>query len=201
MAANVEREREEPNRATRPLHNFTLPSCLKWGHQKHIRRKKLGNSSGVHPDEHDGSNQVQRISSINPVADDGDIEKLMTDLHGDKKPSEEEDSNPAAAGRRSLRSRRAGDRTGKVVNLALQPQKSKFSIALSREEIEADFTAITGVKPPRKPKKRPRAIQKEIDDLFPGSWLMEVTPDKYKVLENPDHSRVRDKDNAEEAKQ
>ncbi|XP_019168527.1 PREDICTED: uncharacterized protein LOC109164445 [Ipomoea nil] len=164
MAANVEREREEPNPATRPLHNFTLPSCLKWGHQKHIRRKKLGNSSSDHPDEHGGSNQVQRISPINPVADDDDIEKLMTDLHGDKKPTEEEDdSNPAAAGPWSLRSRRAGDGTGKVVNLAPQPQKSKFSIALSREEIEADFTAITGVKPPRKPKKRPRAIQKEID--------------------------------------
>ncbi|XP_031106202.1 uncharacterized protein LOC116010842 [Ipomoea triloba] len=146
MTGNVEREREEPNLTTRPLHNFTLPSCLKWGHQKHLRRMKRGNFSGDHPE-------------VN---------------NGDKKPSvEDDDSNPAAACPWTLRSHRARDGTGKVVNL-VQPQKSKFSIALSREEIEADFTAFTGAKPPRKPKKRPKAIQQEID--------------------------VRDKDNAEEAK-
>nr|GLL21913.1 uncharacterized protein LOC109164434 [Ipomoea trifida] len=156
MTGNVEREREEPNLTTRPLHNFTLPSWLKWGHQKHLRRMKRSNSSGDHPE-------------VN---------------NGDKKPSvEDDDSNPAAACPWTLRSHRARDGTGKVVNL-VQPQKSKFSIALSREEIEADFTAFTGAKPPRKPKKRPRAIQQEIDDLFPGSWLMEITPDKYKIPED-----------------
>ncbi|XP_031106201.1 uncharacterized protein LOC116010841 [Ipomoea triloba] len=145
----------------------------------------------------------------------GERERLDVVNNSDKKPFvEDEDSNPAAACPWALGTRQAGERNEKVVNLA-QLQKSKFSIALSGEDIEADFTAITGAKPPRKPKNRPRAIQKEIDvikslnqniliftishlnsnflhtgflqDIFPGSWLMEITLDKHKIPENPDH--------------
>lgn len=198
MTGNVEKERERPNPTTRPLHNFTLPSHLKWGHQKHLRcSMRLSESPAdqrrwypIAPSaaENQGSKE-QLISPICAPVSDDEIEavrrKLVTDLQaaaesmkqtirehtgerervdviniGDKKPSEE-DSNPAAW-RWTLRNRRAGDGTGKV-NL-MQPQKNnKFSITLSREEIEADFMAITDAKPPRKPKKRPRALQKEID--------------------------------------
>ncbi|CAN6350279.1 unnamed protein product [Urochloa humidicola] len=58
-----------------------------------------------------------------------------------------------------------------------------FSVALTRQEIEADFIAITGRKPPRRPKKRTRSVQRQIETLCPGSSLMEVTRDRYKVNE------------------
>ncbi|KAJ8510418.1 hypothetical protein OPV22_000852 [Ensete ventricosum] len=45
---------------------------------------------------------------------------------------------------------------------------AKFSISLSRAEIEDDFFAIKGTKPPRRPKKRAKIIQRELDSLFPG---------------------------------
>ncbi|XP_052192121.1 uncharacterized protein LOC127801231 [Diospyros lotus] len=62
-------------------------------------------------------------------------------------------------------------------------KRRKFSVSLSRQEIEEDFFAITGSKPTRKPKKRTRTIQKQLDYLFPGLWLDEISPDLYKVAE------------------
>ncbi|KAJ0674604.1 hypothetical protein HanLR1_Chr12g0441771 [Helianthus annuus] len=59
--------------------------------------------------------------------------------------------------------------------------REKFSVALSRRELEEDFTAMTGRRLPRKPKKRPRYIQKQLDTLFPGLWLSEITADLYRV--------------------
>ena len=42
-------------------------------------------------------------------------------------------------------------------------EKSKFSIALSRDEIEQDFSFVFGKKPPKRPKKRPRLVQKKLN--------------------------------------
>ncbi|CAK9149374.1 unnamed protein product [Ilex paraguariensis] len=63
-------------------------------------------------------------------------------------------------------------------------KKQKFSISLSREEIEEDIFILTGSKPARRPKKRARNAQKAVDNVLPGMWLASVTPDSYKV-ENP----------------
>ncbi|KAI3719182.1 hypothetical protein L6452_20076 [Arctium lappa] len=62
-------------------------------------------------------------------------------------------------------------------------KKQKFSIPLSRSEIEEDVFLLTGSKPSRRPKKRPRAIQRQLDNLFPGLWLDSITADSYKVSE------------------
>ncbi|KAL6007522.1 hypothetical protein ACLOJK_033020 [Asimina triloba] len=46
----------------------------------------------------------------------------------------------------------------------------KFSIALSVEEIDADFLAIRDSKPPRRPQnKRPGNVQKAFNSIFPAS--------------------------------
>lgn len=42
-------------------------------------------------------------------------------------------------------------------------ERPKFSVSLLREEIEEDFAAMVGTRPPRRPKKRPRYVQKELD--------------------------------------
>jgi hypothetical protein len=43
------------------------------------------------------------------------------------------------------------------------PRKRGFSVALTKEEIAEDFLAICGARPPRRPKKRPRAVQRLLD--------------------------------------
>ncbi|TXG62537.1 hypothetical protein EZV62_009531 [Acer yangbiense] len=60
-------------------------------------------------------------------------------------------------------------------------EKPKFSISLTKEEIEEDFLAMTGSKPPRKAQKRARSVQKQLDYVFPGLWLDSITPDSYRV--------------------
>lgn len=65
-------------------------------------------------------------------------------------------------------------------------EREKFSVALSKQEIEDDFVKMIGKRPPRKPKKRPRYVQRQLDTLFPGLWLSEITPDMYTVDENPE---------------
>ncbi|KAK7306916.1 hypothetical protein VNO77_39545 [Canavalia gladiata] len=70
-------------------------------------------------------------------------------------------------------------------------ERVKFSVLLSRKEIEEDFMEILGRKPPRRPNKRPKAVQNQLDTLFPGLWLTEVTADSYKVLEAAENGKAR----------
>ncbi|XP_068636890.1 uncharacterized protein [Aristolochia californica] len=65
----------------------------------------------------------------------------------------------------------------------------KFSISLTRDEIEEDFLAMTQAKPPRRPKKRPKIVQNKLDDLFPGLWLSNITLDSYKVSDLPESNK------------
>ncbi|KAE8721117.1 putative Mitochondrial transcription termination factor family protein [Hibiscus syriacus] len=64
-------------------------------------------------------------------------------------------------------------------------KKQKFSISLTREEVDDDIFAMTGSKAFREPKKRPKNVQKQLDCLFPGMWLDLVRPDCYKVPDLP----------------
>ncbi|KAK1560682.1 hypothetical protein Q3G72_029599 [Acer saccharum] len=60
-------------------------------------------------------------------------------------------------------------------------KRSSFLIALTKEEIEADILAITGSKPMARPKKRPKNVQRQLDNLFPGLCLKSITPNSCKV--------------------
>ena len=48
-------------------------------------------------------------------------------------------------------------------NLDKKEERPRFSLTLSRKEIEDDFIAMTGKKPPHKPKKRSKAVQAQIN--------------------------------------
>ncbi|KAM7508823.1 hypothetical protein LguiA_019276 [Lonicera macranthoides] len=63
------------------------------------------------------------------------------------------------------------------------PRWPKFSLSLTPQEIEEDIVTMTGSMPSRKPKKRPKAVQKKLDNMTPGMWLESLTPDAYKVPE------------------
>ncbi|KAK9984736.1 hypothetical protein SO802_034261 [Lithocarpus litseifolius] len=64
-------------------------------------------------------------------------------------------------------------------------EKNKFWIALSKEEIEEDVFIMTGSRPARRPRKRPKNVQKQLDSVFPGLWLVGTTADSYRVAEAP----------------
>ncbi|KAG6747838.1 hypothetical protein POTOM_047729 [Populus tomentosa] len=66
-----------------------------------------------------------------------------------------------------------------------EKEKVRFSIPLTKVEIEEDIYSLTGSKPARRPKKRAKHVQKQLDCLFPGMWLDSITPDCYKVHEAP----------------
>ncbi|GKC04583.1 hypothetical protein Tco_0996193 [Tanacetum coccineum] len=46
--------------------------------------------------------------------------------------------------------------------------KKNFRISLTKEEIEEDFIALTGKKPPTIKKIREKTVQRNLDNIFPG---------------------------------
>ncbi|WOL20625.1 hypothetical protein Cni_G29430 [Canna indica] len=54
---------------------------------------------------------------------------------------------------------------GQRLNRSEKGNKRTFSISLLRAEINKDFLAITGKKASARPKKQPRAVQRQIDAL------------------------------------
>ncbi|KAJ1687443.1 hypothetical protein LUZ63_018833 [Rhynchospora breviuscula] len=65
-----------------------------------------------------------------------------------------------------------------------EKERARFSVSLTAEEIEEDVYAVTGSRPRRRPKRRPRLVQRQLDALFPGMWLTEITVDSYRVPES-----------------
>ncbi|KAM4095257.1 hypothetical protein ACJW30_08G016000 [Castanea mollissima] len=70
-----------------------------------------------------------------------------------------------------------------------EKQRTKLIVPLGKKEVEEDFMEMIGQRPARRPKKRPRIVQKQIDTLFPGMWLMDITVDSYKVPESADNGK------------
>lgn len=60
-------------------------------------------------------------------------------------------------------------------------KKRRLWISLSKEEIEEDVYAFTGSRPARRPKKRNRTAQKQVDNVFPGLYLVGISADSYRV--------------------
>ncbi|XLR18592.1 uncharacterized protein LOC110270901 [Arachis ipaensis] len=62
-------------------------------------------------------------------------------------------------------------------------ERPPFRFALTESEIEEDFMKMTMGEnwSPRKQKKQPRNLQKQLDDLVPGFRLTEVKANLYKV--------------------
>ncbi|MFS8021892.1 hypothetical protein Hanom_Chr16g01432811 [Helianthus anomalus] len=144
------------------LHNFDLPPGLTWGSKKFLRCSNFDPVPAMpDDDESSDSDKHNNTCSVENIhAEVKEVPRFPAEDRSEKKPS---------------RPRR---------NLEKKEERPKFSIALSRKEIEEDFIAMTGKKPPRKPNKPPRSVQMKLDALTPGLWLSEVNPDRYKVDEN-----------------
>ena len=62
----------------------------------------------------------------------------------------------------------------RVVAPRVSERKQRGPIALPFEEFEKDFVAMTGKRPVRKPKKRPKIVKKDMGFLFPASCLAPI---------------------------
>ncbi|KAJ9563660.1 hypothetical protein OSB04_008820 [Centaurea solstitialis] len=125
---------------------------------------------------------------LNLKAKDGDDteanwEKIMLNFKKELEEEEEEQLKPrlltsdVVINSSSHSHSHGGDgRIEKVVRA-----RAKFSVPLSRREMEKDFEDMGERRLPRKPKKRPKSIQNQLDTLFPGLWLTEINADLYRV--------------------
>ncbi|XAR68652.1 hypothetical protein NMG60_11003850 [Bertholletia excelsa] len=59
----------------------------------------------------------------------------------------------------------------------------KLYITLSSKEKEEDFMAMKGCKPPQRPKKRAKTIQRILLLVSPGAWLTDMCQERYEVRE------------------
>nr|CAB3460794.1 unnamed protein product [Digitaria exilis] len=173
------------------LHDFSFPT-LSWGTHRLLRCSKDGGASASasaspppHPQtpspEKEDKPQGQHGSSL-PGATGAAPQpprpwNLRTRRSATVAPlaSRSEAAGKAAAGQ--------AQRPLASPSAAAAARKRGFSAALTKEEIAEDFAAIRGTRPPRRPKKRPRAVQRQLDMLYPGLSLADVNLDSYKIDE------------------
>ncbi|KAF5735694.1 hypothetical protein HS088_TW15G01209 [Tripterygium wilfordii] len=61
------------------------------------------------------------------------------------------------------------------------PVWPKLFITLSSKEKEEDFMAMKGCKPPQRPKKRTKLVQRSLLLVSPGAWLTDLCQERYEV--------------------
>jgi hypothetical protein len=59
----------------------------------------------------------------------------------------------------------------------------KFAVALTNKEKVEDFLMFKGSRPSHRPKKRAKVIQKTINLVCPGTWLCDLSLERYEVRE------------------
>lgn len=93
----------------------------------------------------------------------------------------EKQAEIAVAAPKSMRLRGIAENGGG----AAEKEKRRFWIALSKDEIEEDIYAMTESRPNRRPRKRPRSIQKQLDNVFPGLWLVGSSAEDFRIPDSP----------------
>ncbi|TVU22069.1 hypothetical protein EJB05_31746, partial [Eragrostis curvula] len=94
------------------------------------------------------------------------------------------DSSPSKLPRRRRGAWRASPSAERRPSRAARGEhldRARFSVTLTAEEIEEDVYAFTGARARRRPRRHPRPVQKQLDMLFPGAWLSEITAETYRV--------------------
>ncbi|XP_078431193.1 uncharacterized protein LOC144703006 [Wolffia australiana] len=137
-----------------PLHNFSFPT-QSWGRQRLLRCQKTTRRSEEEEEEEEGGDLARCLEAARPW---------------------------------NLRLRRAACNAPAKEGAEKREERSEkrrgFSRCLSKEEIEEDFLALAGSKPPRRPRKHPRPVHKQIETIYPGLYLCEITPELYRTCQD-----------------
>lgn len=72
---------------------------------------------------------------------------------------------------------------GGVIEAETKKIRPKFAVKLSKKEIEEDYMALLGHRPPRRPKKRPRTAQKILDVSIFGFIFCNLIMNLFSFLE------------------
>ncbi|BAS95218.1 uncharacterized protein [Oryza sativa Japonica Group] len=167
------------------LHSFSFPTTFGWGTHRLLRCSKNGDSapaSASPPKQpHTPSPEKGQETSAGGASRPSRPWNLRTRRSATVAPDA---SRSEAAGKKAAAAAGGGQALlHPPAPLPVVAKKRGFSVALTREEIVADFIAIRGTAPPRRPKKRPRAVRLELDRLYPGLSLADVNLDSYKIVE------------------
>ncbi|KAM3346337.1 hypothetical protein ACQJBY_020733 [Aegilops geniculata] len=183
----------------------SLPSTLKtWGSHRMLRCAPVNRAGdAIAPARRSSSQQLDEVSerlllglreAAAAAAPGGGGGSAADD---DESPGAGEAASPRPSKARTRRRRRALMPPSPAPAASASPQASererrlvradaldrpRFSATLSAEEIEEDVYALTGAVPRRRPRRRrPGAVQKQLDMLLPGAWLSEITAEFYRV--------------------
>uniref|UniRef100_A0A0E0HHU7 Uncharacterized protein n=1 Tax=Oryza nivara TaxID=4536 RepID=A0A0E0HHU7_ORYNI len=173
------------------LHSFSFPTTFGWGTHRLLRCSKNGDSapaSASPPKQpHTPSPEKGQETSAGGASRPSRPWNLRTRRSATVAPDA---SRSEAAGKKAAAAAGGGQALlHPPAPLPVVAKKRGFSVALTREEIVADFIAIRGTAPPRRPKKRPRAVRLELDRLYPGLSLADVNLDSYKIVEEIEGKR------------
>nr|CAB3477984.1 unnamed protein product [Digitaria exilis] len=167
------------------LHDFSFPT-LSWGTHRLLRCSRNGSASSPPPSGPD-TPSPDKEKPHRPESGGGGAGGSLQRRRSAQRPwnlrtrrsataAPERQARPDGVAEEAVPAERAPAPTAEA-------KKRGFSIALSKEEIAEDFAAIRGSRPPRRPKKRPRVVQRQLDLLYPGLCLADVTPGSYKIEE------------------
>ncbi|KAI3466622.1 hypothetical protein Pfo_023285 [Paulownia fortunei] len=181
-----------PPMKSQPLHNFSLPH-LKWAH----KNSSTADGSKTRPTNpnHQPPTSSSRNGSVSAAVEEENGEAKLWNLRprkevikaastSKKETGAENNDNKINSNSNGVKSQRlrglleGGQQNGGVERKA----KRRVWISLSREEIEEDVYALTGGKPARRPRKWPKNVQKQLDSVFPGLYLVGVAADSYRVM-------------------
>ncbi|CAO2171065.1 unnamed protein product [Urochloa humidicola] len=169
-----------PSSRTR-LHDFSFPT-LSWGTHRLLRCSKSGNGPASSPPPSGPyTPSPDKEKHHRPEGAGGSLQRRRAA----KRPwnLRTRRSATAAPVRPSIPEGGEDEEAVPAPPPAAEAKKRGFSIALSKDEIAEDFVAIRGSRPPRRPKKRSRTVQRQLDLLYPGLCLADVTPGSYKIEE------------------
>lgn len=144
---------------TKNLHNFSLP-CLKWAHKnstsRHHRSSRLSSDSPHNPSSQPENHPNHPLDPTQNHQETVDEPQESSDKPWNLRPRKAvfAQTEPPSA---------AAPDTGGVHKNERRDKKTKLWITLSREEIEEDLYSMSGSKPARRPKKRTKTIQKQVD--------------------------------------
>lgn len=196
------------------LHNFTLPD-LKWGVQRSLRCMKLQSNGGVD----DRNRRLWRSAGEEGIEEFG--EKMKESIFREQVVDYEEEEGKREREREAsppwnLRKRRAACKAP-VAESVNCDEEAKFMSTLTKKEMEDDYMTMMGHRPPRRPKKRLRTLQKQIhvnsksfffflvDSVFqililfflfqlqllhPAFYFTQITEDIYQVPDAADTRKV-----------
>ncbi|KAK7407524.1 hypothetical protein VNO78_09477 [Psophocarpus tetragonolobus] len=188
-----------------PLHNFSLP-FLKWGTQRRIRcaaGRRSNSDDSLNGGEdaiealrqriiHDLKTQMNRIK--HSILRGGEEESMPCNLQTRRASVEDPVPALAADKKQNFSSPAGHDGASKLPSLRSGSDKTervKFALQLSKKEVEEDLFTMLGHRPPRRPNKRPKHVQRQLEKTTPGTWLTEVTPTLYKVVEAGENRKGR----------